>query len=170
MHAPLIHAKGIGILLLFLGGGHANAMGIVHDVGRHPGHGGAAVVLVRFGTRSPWLVEEITVYQAGQVSVSRVIRGVRRVVSCSVSKQSVDRVMVPVLTRAEENGVFNLPSTLQRRRYGEDAPAAFVHSYVNGRTRYVQAFGTRTNHFPGTGRVFALWGTLKVAASQGCTV
>jgi len=170
VHMPTIYAKGIGILLLFLGGGHANAMGMIHEVGRQPLHGGPAVVLVQFGTRSPWLIEKITVYRAGHVKVSRVIRGSRRVVSCSVSKQSVDRVMVPALTRAEEGGVFKLASALQRRRYGADAPAAFVRSYVNGHERYVQAFGTSTNHFPGTGKVFALWGTLKVAASQGCTV
>ena len=169
MNAPTIYPKGIGILLIFLSVGHTDAMGIVHDVGRQPGHGGP-VVGAQFGTRGGWLIEEITVYQAGQVKVSRVIRGVRRVVSCPVSKQSVDRVMVPVLTRAEENSVFNLPSTLQHRRYGADAPVAFVRSYVNGRTRYVQAFRTRTNHFPGTGEVFALWERLKVAASQGCIV
>jgi len=145
-------------------------MGMVHDVGRQPLHGGPTVVLVQFGTRSPWLVEKITVYQAGHVKVSRVIRGTRRVVSCSVSKQSVDRAIVPVLTRAEENGVLNLLSTLQHRRYGADAPVAFMRSYVNGHERYVQAFGTSTKYFPGTGKVFALWGTLKVAASQGCTV
>lgn len=146
------------------------ALGMVHEVGRQPLHGGPAVVLVQFGTHSPWLIEKITVYQTGHVRVSRVIRGTRRVVSCSVSRQSLDRVMVPVLTRAEENGVFNLPSTLQHRRYGADAPAAFVRSYVNGRTRYVQAFGTSTNHLSGAGKVFALWKKLKVAASQGCTV
>jgi len=170
VHMLTLHAKGIGILILFLGGGRANAMGMVHELGWQPGHGGPAVVLVQFGTRSPWLTEKITVYQTGHVKVSRVIRGTGRVVSCSVSMQSVHRVMVPALTRAEENGVFNLPSTLQHRRYGADAPAAFVRSYVNGREGYVQAFGTSTNHFPGTGKVFALWKQLKIAASQGCTV
>jgi len=170
VHLPTIYAEGIGILILFLGGGHANAMGMVHEVGRQPLHVGSTAVLVQFGTRSPWLIEKITVYQTGHVTVSRVIRGTRRIVSCSVSMQSVHRVMVPALTHAEEHGVFKLASALQHRRYGADAPAAFVRSYVNGHARYVQAFGTSTNHFPGTGKVFALWGTLKVAARQGCTV
>jgi len=55
VHMLTLHAKGIGILILFLGGGRANAMGMVHEWvmlhlnGDEPGwqvnHPGGAVVL-----------------------------------------------------------------------------------------------------------------------------